>query len=77
MPTGSVVTGFARQQSEAFGAPVVLYNPGLSWYVCPVTEGDPEERTYQVFTTSGGIEGCLGIEVRTYTPSEGEVWQYA
>lgn len=77
MPTGSIVTGFGRVRSEASGAPVVLYNPGLSWYLCPVTEGEPRERTYQVFASSEGVEGCLGAQVRTYTPLEGEVWQYA
>ncbi|GAP87225.1 hypothetical protein SAMD00023353_2300310 [Rosellinia necatrix] len=77
MPPGSVVTGFSRAQSEAFGAPTYLYSASQYWYLCPVTEGEPRERTYQIFASSEGPEGCLGTQIRTYTPGAGHVWQYA
>ncbi|RWA14115.1 hypothetical protein EKO27_g976 [Xylaria grammica] len=77
MPSGSIVTGFSREQSQAFGAPIYLYSANLSWYLCPVTEGEPRERTYQIFASSEAPEGCYGTQVRTYTPGSGHVWQYA
>ncbi|KAI0419056.1 hypothetical protein F5X98DRAFT_373201 [Xylaria grammica] len=77
MPPGSIVTGFSREQSQAFGAPIYLYSADLSWYLCPVTEGEPRERTYQIFASSEAPEGCYGTQVRTYTPGSGRVWQYA
>ncbi|KAI0872984.1 hypothetical protein GGS24DRAFT_502258 [Hypoxylon argillaceum] len=77
MPTGSVVTGFSREQSVAFGAPTYLYSAGQNWYLCPVTEGEPREITYQIFASSAAPEGCLATAVRTYPPGAGNVWQYA
>ncbi|KAI3327052.1 hypothetical protein HD806DRAFT_485885 [Xylariaceae sp. AK1471] len=77
IPAGSVVNGFSREQSQAFGAPIYLYSTSGSWYLCPVTEGAPTERTYQIFASSEALEGCVGTQVRTYTPGEGNVWQYA
>jgi hypothetical protein len=77
IPAGSTVSGFSRQQSQAFGAPIYLYSAGRSWYLCPVTEGAPLQRTYQIFASSEAPKGCLATQVRTYTPGEGSVWQYA
>ncbi|TGJ82819.1 hypothetical protein E0Z10_g5941 [Xylaria hypoxylon] len=77
MPPGSNVTGFSREQSQAGGAPTYLYSPAQYWFLCPVTEGEPRERTYQIFAASGNLEGCYGTQIRTYTPSLGHVWQYA
>ncbi|KAI1125614.1 hypothetical protein F5Y10DRAFT_226818 [Nemania abortiva] len=77
IPEGSIITGFSRQQSVAFGAPVVLSNAGQSWNLCPVTEGEPKERTYQIFAVPGLLEGCLRTEIRSYNPDAGNVWQYA
>ncbi|KAI0097989.1 hypothetical protein GGR51DRAFT_566031 [Nemania sp. FL0031] len=78
VPEGSLVTGFSREQSVAFGAPIYLYSSGQNWYLCPVSEGEPRERTYQIFAFSPTPpEGCLGTQIRTYGPDEGNVWQYA
>ncbi|KAI0447264.1 hypothetical protein F4803DRAFT_546478 [Xylaria telfairii] len=77
IPPGSTVVGFSRQRSEAFGAPVYLYSAGLYWYLCPVTEGAPRERTYQIFAANNSPEGCYGTQIRTYGPEPGSVWQYA
>ncbi|KAJ2986221.1 hypothetical protein NUW58_g5131 [Xylaria curta] len=76
MPPGSIVTGFSRARSESFGAPINLYFNNQFWYLCPVTEGPPRERTYQIFTIAGGLEGCYGTQIRTYTPGAGNIWQY-
>ncbi|KAI0542733.1 hypothetical protein GGR58DRAFT_496839 [Xylaria digitata] len=77
MPPGSLVTGFSRERSEAFGAPVYLYSAAAFWALCPVTEGEPRERTYQIFASSGNPEGCYNTQIRTYNPPSGHVWQYA
>ncbi|KAI0487314.1 hypothetical protein F4859DRAFT_501812 [Xylaria cf. heliscus] len=78
MPPNSTVVGFSRARSEAFGAPVYLYSADQYWYLCPVTEGEPRERTYQIFAASAvGLDGCYGTQIRTYGPDEGHVWQYA
>ncbi|KAJ8112409.1 hypothetical protein ONZ43_g5400 [Nemania bipapillata] len=77
IPTGSIVTGFSREQSVAFGAPTYLYSAGLNWYLCPITEGEPRDITYQIFASSAAPDGCLATQVRTYAPSAGNVWQYA
>ncbi|KAI8632779.1 hypothetical protein F5Y19DRAFT_471949 [Xylariaceae sp. FL1651] len=76
IPENSTINGFSRKQSAAFGAPIYLYNAGKNWYLCPVTDGAPTERTYQVFLAQGSLEGCVTTEVRTYTPNAGSVWQY-
>ncbi|KAI1660888.1 hypothetical protein F4813DRAFT_266974 [Daldinia decipiens] len=76
MPEGSVSTGFQRQRSEAFGAPVVLSSSAKSWLMCPVSEGEPRERTYQIYVGQG-TEDCLNTAVRTYTSSGPDAWQYA
>ncbi|KAI8950452.1 hypothetical protein F4801DRAFT_549135 [Xylaria longipes] len=77
MPANSIVVGFSRQQSEAFGAPVYLYSADQYWYLCPVTEGEPRERTYQIFASTKVPKGCYVTQIRTYTPDAGKVWQYA
>ncbi|KAI1111880.1 hypothetical protein F5Y14DRAFT_442982 [Nemania sp. NC0429] len=77
IPTGSTVNGFSRFTSTAFAAPTLLYSAGRSWYLCPVTEGPPRERAYQVFATSETIEGCLDMVIRTADAPAGQVWQYA
>ncbi|KAI1093052.1 hypothetical protein F5B19DRAFT_172771 [Rostrohypoxylon terebratum] len=76
LPEGANATGWTREQSQAFGAPIVLGNYNHFWNLCPVTEGEPTERTYQVFVGSG-IEGCLGTGVRTYASSGPDAWEYA
>ncbi|KAI1647920.1 uncharacterized protein F4817DRAFT_315461 [Daldinia loculata] len=75
LPEGSVSTGFERQRSESFGAPVVLGNAGQLWLMCPVSEGEPRERTYQMYV-GHGPEGCLNTGVRTYTSSGPDAWEY-
>ncbi|KAI1163486.1 hypothetical protein F5B18DRAFT_317611 [Nemania serpens] len=77
IPTGSTVDGFSRVRSVAFGAPIYLYSAGRNWYLCPVTEGKPRERTYQIFALPEAPEGCLSTQIRTYDPAAGQVWQYA
>ncbi|KAI1208380.1 uncharacterized protein F4807DRAFT_461708 [Annulohypoxylon truncatum] len=76
LPEGAVATGWSREQSQAFGAPTILANSDQSWTICPVSEGEPRERTYQVFVGVGG-EGCLNTGVRTYTSSGPDAWEYA
>lgn len=76
MPNGSVSTGFSRERSEAFGAPVALHNSiTQGWLACPVTEGEPRERTYQLFA---GLqkEGCYATAVRSYTGEGPDAWEY-
>ncbi|KAI1141929.1 hypothetical protein F5Y05DRAFT_210281 [Hypoxylon sp. FL0543] len=75
LPEGAVTTGFERTRSESFGAPVVLSHSGQSWLMCPVTEGEPRERTYQLYVGSGP-DGCLSTGVRTYTASGPDAWEY-
>ncbi|KAI0405952.1 hypothetical protein F4802DRAFT_613900 [Xylaria palmicola] len=65
MPAGSETTGFSRERSESFGAPVYLYSAGRGWYLCPVTEGEPRERTYQVFASSEPLSDCLITQIRS------------
>ncbi|KAI1450541.1 hypothetical protein F5Y02DRAFT_117842 [Annulohypoxylon stygium] len=76
LPEGANATGWRREMSESFGAPIVLGNNNQFWAICPVTEGEPRERTYQVFVGLGG-EGCLNTGVRTYTSSGPDAWEYA
>ncbi|KAK7756957.1 hypothetical protein SLS62_000973 [Diatrype stigma] len=76
MPDGSVSTGFSRQRSESFGAPVNVFNSIMEgWVACPVTEGEPRERTYQLFA---GLqkEGCYDTAVRSYTSEGPNAWEY-
>ncbi|KAI0889235.1 uncharacterized protein GGS22DRAFT_68977 [Annulohypoxylon maeteangense] len=77
MPEGSNATGWSRSMSQAFGAPIILSNNNKFWAICPVTEGLPKERTYQVFVGQSK-EGCLNTEVRTYTytSSGPNAWEY-
>ena len=76
MPNGSTTTGFERQRSESFGAPVNLYNNVIQgWLVCPVSEGEPRERTYQLFAGSQK-DGCYGTQIRTYTGEGRNAWEY-
>ncbi|KAI0188029.1 hypothetical protein EV127DRAFT_435298 [Xylaria flabelliformis] len=77
MPANSTVTGFSRERSESFGAPVYLYSSLSSWWLCPVSEGEPRERTYQIFASNANPGDCYNTQIRTYTPDEGHVWQYA
>ncbi|KAI3340904.1 hypothetical protein F4824DRAFT_449926 [Ustulina deusta] len=77
IPAGSTITGFSRQQSEAFGAPINLYSTAPYWSLCPVTEGEPRERTYQIFALSDNPVDCYLTQIRTYTPGSDHVWQYA
>ncbi|KAI4863313.1 hypothetical protein F4820DRAFT_427303 [Hypoxylon rubiginosum] len=78
MPNGSIVTGFSRSRSEAFGAPIYWGMDGRSWLICPVGEGEPREKTYQLFILAGNQkEDCLLTGVRTYTSSGPDAWQYA
>ncbi|KAI1416954.1 hypothetical protein F5Y13DRAFT_185785 [Hypoxylon sp. FL1857] len=76
LPDGAVATGFERTRSESFGAPVVLGHSGQFWLMCPVSEGEPRERTYQIYVGSGK-EGCINTSVRTYTSSGPDAWEYA
>ncbi|KAI1775030.1 hypothetical protein F4818DRAFT_417574 [Hypoxylon cercidicola] len=77
MPNGSVVTGFSRTRSESFGAPVILGMLGHSWLICPVGEGEPQEKTYQLFILADSQkEGCYLTSVRTYTSSGLDAWEY-
>ncbi|KAI8958704.1 hypothetical protein F5Y11DRAFT_351243 [Daldinia sp. FL1419] len=76
LPEGAIATGFQRERSESFGAPVVLGHDNQFWLICPVSEGEPRERTYQVYVDHGP-EDCLNTGVRTYTGSEPDAWEYA
>lgn len=76
MPNGSIATGFGRQQSESFGAPVNLYNDVVQgWIICPTSEGEPRERTYQLFA-GGQKDGCYATDIRTYTADGYNAWEY-
>ncbi|OTB12730.1 hypothetical protein K445DRAFT_305017 [Daldinia sp. EC12] len=75
MPDGAVATGFYREISESFGAPVVLGHSSQFWLMCPVSEGEPRERTYQIYVGKG-TENCLNTGVRTYTATGPDAWEY-
>ncbi|KAI1460308.1 hypothetical protein F4805DRAFT_454733 [Annulohypoxylon moriforme] len=75
IPEGSTVTGWQRQQSESFGAPIVLANNNHFWNLCPVSEGEPRERTYQVYVGQTQ-KGCVNTGVRTYTTEGPNAWEY-
>ncbi|KAI2466240.1 hypothetical protein F4781DRAFT_434604 [Annulohypoxylon bovei var. microspora] len=75
-PEGANATGFTRGMSQSFGAPIVLGKNSQFWYMCPVSEGGPRERTYQLYVGQGK-EGCLDTEVRTYTSTGPNAWEYA
>ncbi|KAI1465846.1 uncharacterized protein F4812DRAFT_466267 [Daldinia caldariorum] len=76
IPDGSVATGFSRQVSNAFGAPVLLYHASGTWYICPVGEGEPKEKVYQLYVGKTDMEGCYWASVRTYQPGGGNAWEY-
>ncbi|KAI1102223.1 hypothetical protein F4804DRAFT_275799 [Jackrogersella minutella] len=76
LPDGAVATGFVRERSESFGAPVTLANGNQTWAICPVSEGEPRERTYQVYVGTA-TEDCLYTGVRTYTSTGPDAWEYA
>ncbi|KAI2607104.1 uncharacterized protein GGS25DRAFT_319008 [Hypoxylon fragiforme] len=75
LPEGASATGFQRERSESFGAPVTLSQAGKAWLMCPVSEGEPRERTYQIFVDHTDLEDCLYSGMRTYT-DEGDAWEY-
>ncbi|KAI1807213.1 hypothetical protein F4811DRAFT_567063 [Daldinia bambusicola] len=76
LPEGAVTTGFERSISLSGGAPVVLSHSGQFWLMCPVSEGEPRERTYQIYV-GHGTQNCLNTGVRTYTASGGpDAWEY-
>ncbi|OTA59230.1 hypothetical protein K449DRAFT_112216 [Hypoxylon sp. EC38] len=76
LPEGAIATGFSRTRSESFGAPVVLGHDNQFWLMCAVSEGEPRERTYQIYVGSGKGD-CINTSVRTYTSSGPDAWQYA
>ncbi|KAI1379549.1 hypothetical protein F4677DRAFT_464806 [Hypoxylon crocopeplum] len=77
LPEGAIATGFSRERSESFGAPVVLGHSNQFWLMCPITsEDEPRERTYQMYVGKSDKEGCLNTAVRTYT-SSADSWEYA
>ncbi|KAI1477721.1 hypothetical protein F4774DRAFT_388346 [Daldinia eschscholtzii] len=76
IPDDAIVTGFSRTQSVAWGAPVNLYNSNKTWYICPVGEGEPREKVYQVYVGKTDKEGCYWTMVRTYQAEGGGAWEY-
>ncbi|KAI0117458.1 hypothetical protein F4814DRAFT_448459 [Daldinia grandis] len=76
IPDGGIATGFSRTQSVAWGAPVNLYNSNKSWLICPVSEGEPREKVYQLYVGTSDKEGCYGTMVRTYRSEGGDGWEY-
>ncbi len=76
MPNGSVTTGFQRYTSPAGGAPVIWGIEGRAWYMCPLSSNETKP-VYQIYLISGGREGCLGIEMRTYGHANLVAWEYA
>ncbi|KAI1454245.1 hypothetical protein F4805DRAFT_328731 [Annulohypoxylon moriforme] len=77
LPNGSIATGFSRSRSESFGAPVNLYNSGRFWLICPVGEGEPREKAYQLFVETEDREGCYGTQIRTYRADGISAWEYS
>ncbi|OTA55462.1 hypothetical protein K449DRAFT_438684 [Hypoxylon sp. EC38] len=77
LPPGSNATGFSRERSEAFGAPVNLYKANGYWYICPFGDGEPREKPYQLFVGPPGKEGCYGTLVRTYHAEGISAWEYS
>ncbi|KAI0506165.1 hypothetical protein F5B22DRAFT_475346 [Xylaria bambusicola] len=69
IPEGSIITGFSREQAPESDAPIYLFSELQNWYLCPITEGEPNERTYQVFASSEDLEGCLYAELHTVSTS--------
>ncbi|KAI0434895.1 hypothetical protein F5Y09DRAFT_295151 [Xylaria sp. FL1042] len=76
IPPGSIVTGFSRNASQETGAPFYLYSDLASWYLCPVTEGEPTTKVYQIYASDQDIVGCYDTRIRTYAPAEENVWEY-
>ncbi|KAI1802430.1 hypothetical protein F4811DRAFT_529799 [Daldinia bambusicola] len=76
IPDGGVATGFSRVLGKALGAPVMLSNANGDWYICPVGEGEPQEKVYQLYVGETDKEGCYSAHVRTYQPKGGDVWEY-
>ncbi|KAI0012655.1 hypothetical protein F4779DRAFT_567473 [Xylariaceae sp. FL0662B] len=76
MPEGSITTGFSRSRSEAFGAPVNLGNSDKFWYICPIGDGEPREKTYQLYIGHTEGEDCHVTQVRTYQSSGPDAWEY-
>ncbi|KAH6663191.1 hypothetical protein B0J14DRAFT_609528 [Halenospora varia] len=75
-PTGSVLDGWDRFQSEAGGAPVPMNFQSNSFLACPVNA--TESGVYQVFARSLRTDGtdCTLFQWRTYTASGVDAWQY-
>ncbi|KAI1412529.1 hypothetical protein F5Y13DRAFT_190125 [Hypoxylon sp. FL1857] len=76
LPHGANATGFSRQRSESFGAPVNLYTTNGYWYICPFGEGEPREKPYQLYVGPPEREGCYGTMVRTYQAEGISAWEY-
>ncbi|KAH6660284.1 hypothetical protein BKA67DRAFT_653478 [Truncatella angustata] len=79
VPDGAITTGFWRERSEAWGAPVNLGMTSRSWQLCPI--GDtPQGRngTFQIYLVDETKDGCYGVAMRTYTGSGagGNAWEY-
>ncbi|KAI2463090.1 hypothetical protein F4781DRAFT_146253 [Annulohypoxylon bovei var. microspora] len=77
LPDGSTTTGFYRSRSESFGAPINLFNSGRFWLICPVGEGEPREKTYQLFVETKDREECYGTLIRTYQADGINAWEYS
>ncbi|KAI0808872.1 hypothetical protein GGR55DRAFT_189171 [Xylaria sp. FL0064] len=77
IPPGSIVTGFSRVPSPEPSTPFYLNSELASWYLCPITFGEPTTRTYQIFASDEYMNGCYDTRIRTYAPNPDHVWQYA
>ncbi|KAI1292388.1 hypothetical protein F5Y03DRAFT_375970 [Xylaria venustula] len=78
IPPGSIVTGFSHDESTEPSTPFYLNSELSTWYLCPVTYGEPTTRTYQIFASNQDLIGCYDTRIRTYARDpDDHVWQYA
>ncbi|KAI0972095.1 hypothetical protein F4678DRAFT_460929 [Xylaria arbuscula] len=77
IPPGSIVTGFSHDESTEPSTPFYLNSELSTWYLCPVTYGEPTTRIYQIFASSQNLIGCFDTRIRTYARDpDDHVWQY-
>ncbi|KAI1360453.1 hypothetical protein F5Y08DRAFT_317364 [Xylaria arbuscula] len=77
LPEGALTNGFSRAISDAGGAPTILgfeyQDQYKNWLLCPV---DGSDEVYQIFLGPYNAE-CVPVEMRTYTSSGPNAWEYS
>ncbi|KAI1809012.1 hypothetical protein GGS20DRAFT_468080 [Poronia punctata] len=76
IPEGSTISGFYLDTIDGEGPSPFLFNDDRTWYLCPVGDGSLPQIPYQVVASEEPLEECVRVEIKTYTPEGGPVWQF-